>query len=580
MIASRLKKMSQAAGVLAAGVGLLGLLGWATGIEVLKSFWPGRSLGGSGAGWHSTDMDQVVIAGPLIFIFAILIYFSARMLNRLDTERELHARQVEQLKRELEARAEQRTVELVRANAALEGEIGERQRAEAELKVCARQSQALAQLGQRALEEHDLSRLLQEAVVLTAQTLEVEYCKVLELLPLGEALLLRAGVGWSEGLVGQATVGTGTDSEAGYTLRSHEPVIVEDMGTESRFSGAPLLHQHHVVSGMSVIIAGKERPFGVLGAHTTRRRIFALDDVHFLQGVANVMGGAIARKERVHQHTAELEKTNLSLLAQIVERRHAEEQIKGLNAELRQRLLELNAVNQELEAFTSSVSHDLRAPLRHMDSFARILAEDFAARLDPEALHYLGRIQQSAQHMGQLVDGLLKLARLGRQALICQDFDLTALAREVVAELESELSGRQVEWRIAELPRLRCDPALVKQVLANLLANAAKFTRQRAPAVIEVGRTQADGQPAIFVRDNGAGFSMKYVHKLFVPFQRLHRVEEFEGTGIGLATAQRIVYKHGGKIWAEGEPDRGATFYFTLGVQEVRAPGQPVESAA
>jgi PAS domain S-box-containing protein len=225
---------------------------------------------------------------------------------------------------------------------------------------------------------------------------------------------------------------------------------------------------------------------------------------------------------------------------------------------------ELAASVKELETFTYSVSHDLRAPLRHISGFSKILAEEYSANLPTDAQHHLQRIQEGTRRMGVLVDDLLNLARIGRQDLRLQVSGLRSVLEEVIAELKPECEDRRVEWKIGNLPYVDCDPGLVKQVFQNLVCNAIKFTRPRACAVIEVGQTQDKGR-AIFVRDNGVGFAMKYADKLFGVFQRLHRAEDFEGTGVGLATVQRIIQKHGGRIWAEAELDRGATFYFTLG---------------
>ena len=225
----------------------------------------------------------------------------------------------------------------------------------------------------------------------------------------------------------------------------------------------------------------------------------------------------------------------------------------------------LRVANSELESFTYSVSHDLRAPIRQIDGFSRILSEKLGPSVDPQVDHYLRRIQDGTRHMGRLVDDLLNLARIGRQDLRPRAVALADLVRDVIDRLQPDLAGRSIEWKINELPTVDCDPGLMKIVFTNLLTNATKYTRPRAKAVIEVGRVARRGTGGVFVKDNGVGFDMQYADKLFGVFQRLHRPEEFEGTGVGLATVQRIVHKHGGEIWAEAMPDRGATFSFTLG---------------
>jgi PAS domain S-box-containing protein len=252
----------------------------------------------------------------------------------------------------------------------------------------------------------------------------------------------------------------------------------------------------------------------------------------------------------------------------VSERKKAEEQILKMNAELEQRVqirtAELTAANRELEAFTYSVAHDLRAPLRHIDAFSKILHDDFSQALPVEANRFLENIRNGSRNMSRLVDDLLNLARVGRQELRRQPTPLQDLVEEVKSDLSRETEGRKIDWKINTLPVIECDPGLMKQVFANLLSNAVKYTRPRSTAVIEIGQEKVNGHNAIFVRDNGVGFNMRYADKLFGVFQRLHRAEDFEGTGVGLATVERIVRKHGGSIWAEAELDRGATFYFTI----------------
>jgi light-regulated signal transduction histidine kinase (bacteriophytochrome) len=242
---------------------------------------------------------------------------------------------------------------------------------------------------------------------------------------------------------------------------------------------------------------------------------------------------------------------------------------EDLEAKIAQRTEQLVATNHELEAFSYSVSHDLRAPLRHIAGFSRILVKDFGPAMAMEAREHLQRIEDAVSQMGLLVEALLKMATLRRRSLRLSHNQLNPIVDTVISMLQPECEGRDIEWRVAKLPALDCDPILMAQVFQNLLGNALKYSRGRAKAVIEVDSIQQPGKPAIiFVRDNGAGFNMQYAERLFGVFQRFHTESEFEGSGVGLATVHRIVQKHGGMIWAESEPDHGATFYFALPMPE------------
>jgi PAS domain S-box-containing protein len=253
-----------------------------------------------------------------------------------------------------------------------------------------------------------------------------------------------------------------------------------------------------------------------------------------------------------------------SAIRDITKRREATDKIQKLNSELQQKIADLDAQNGELESFSYSVSHDLRAPLRHIDGFARILQEDCAAELSPDARRYLKRITEGANRMGSLIDDLLALGRVGRREIAFRSVRLNEMVTRAIGDLPPGTESRAIEWKIESLGEARWDPGLLKLVFSNLLSNAVKFTRTRQSTVIEVGKRNIDGRSAFFVRDNGVGFDPRYADKLFGVFQRLHRQEDFEGTGIGLATVRRIIQRHGGDAWAESQPDQGATFLFTL----------------
>ena len=265
------------------------------------------------------------------------------------------------------------------------------------------------------------------------------------------------------------------------------------------------------------------------------------------------------RQDGQDQAVSILETTN-----DISARKHREEEIRRLNLELERHADELEIANKELESFAYSVSHDLRAPLRHVVGYGELLQKQAFSSLDDKSRRYMKTILESAKRMGNLIDDLLAFSRIGRAETKKTKVDLTQLANEVVAELGQETKGRDIVWKIGVLPNCRGGRSMLKLVLVNLISNAVKFTRLRSPAEVEIGCTDRPDGIEVFVRDNGAGFDMRYAHKLFGVFQRLHSTEEFEGTGIGLATVQRIIHRHGGQVRAEGALDHGATFYFSV----------------
>ncbi len=280
-------------------------------------------------------------------------------------------------------------------------------------------------------------------------------------------------------------------------------------------------------------------------------------------------GGTFPLELSVSEMWANGERVFTGIIRDVSERKRAEASVHALNADLerrvRERTQELERSNQELESFSYSVSHDLRAPLRHMDGFVKLLRDREGDRLDVTSARYLHLISQAARKMATLIDSLLTFSRSGRTELQIRRLELTRLVREVQRELMAVTPDRTIEWEIGPLPSVVGDPALLRQVWTNLLSNAIKYTSRRPDARIQVTALGGgNGEVVIAVRDNGAGFDPQYAHKLFGVFQRLHRTEEFEGTGIGLAIVQRIIQRHGGRVWAEGLVDQGATFYVAL----------------
>jgi len=323
-----------------------------------------------------------------------------------------------------------------------------------------------------------------------------------------------------------------------------------------------ILARFQVRANLVVPLLQGQNLWGLLCIHQCRApRQWQETEIEFVNQIANHLGVALQHAELLAE-----------LRAEIVERQQAEQRAQELNQGLQQAIIELKAMNKELEAFSYSVSHDLRAPLRSIDGFSQALLEDCLDQLDATGQDYLRRIRFASQRMGQLIDDLLTLSRVTRSDMSRESIDLSRLASRICTNLQQAHPEQQVEFVVQPGLVAQGDARLLQVVLDNLLNNAWKFTSRQLQAKIEFGAiAQENGIPAYFVRDDGVGFDMVYVDKLFRPFQRLHGMNEFSGNGIGLATVQRIVHRHGGRVWAEGALARGATFYFTLAAEEVGA---------
>jgi K+-sensing histidine kinase KdpD len=276
---------------------------------------------------------------------------------------------------------------------------------------------------------------------------------------------------------------------------------------------------------------------------------------------AAIMAWFVAVRRRIE---TDLRRTRDHLQVEAEQRKLREDEIRKLNRELVKRARELEASNNELESFAYSVAHDLRAPLRHVDGYAELLKKQASSSLDDKSRRYMQTILESSKRMGNLIDDLLGFSRIGRAETKKTLVSLDQLVKEAVAEIGQDTNGRDVVWKIDPLPVCYGDRSMLRLAIFNLLSNAVKFTRMRAQAEIEIGCVDGENEVEAFVRDNGAGFDMQYANKLFGVFQRLHLPEQFEGTGIGLATVRRIIHRHGGEVRAEGKVDQGATFYFSL----------------
>jgi PAS domain S-box-containing protein len=357
----------------------------------------------------------------------------------------------------------------------------------------------------------------------------------------------------------QAFVGINVRAFDGRWLRVNRRMCEITGRTEAEFMTTPPIEPTHPDDAQFIASMAQRMARGEVDGYTREKRYLRKDGTVIW---ANVSVTTLRDRDGRPAH-------RFSIVEDVTDRKHAEAAVHALNAELERRVAERTAAletsNRELEAFSHSVAHDLRAPLRAMDGYSRILLDDTADKLAPESISYLARIRAASQRMAELIDALLLLARITRSEMRHEPVDLSDLAHNCIAELQTRDGGRRVEIVVAAGLRTRGDRTLLRLALGNLLDNAWKFTSRAPAARIEVARAGThDGLPAFVVRDNGSGFDMRYTSKLFGPFQRLHHATEFPGTGIGLATVERIFERHGGAIWAESEPGKGAAFYFAL----------------
>ncbi|MEO1376204.1 MAG: ATP-binding protein [Cyanobacteria bacterium J06635_10] len=424
-------------------------------------------------------------------------------------------------------------------------EVTERKKAETALATRLKQQATVAQLGQLALSGIELSALFDETTVMVTQSLNVDACKILQLKDESNTLVLRSSVGLEKGLVHKATVEIDFKSQAGYALFSPQPVILDNLYEETRFIGSPLLHENQFISGVSTIIPGKDnQPFGILEAHSTKEYQFSQDDANFLQSVANILSTAITRKQ-AEQENCELNAT--------------------LEARVTERTKQLESANQELEAFCYSVSHDLRAPLRAIQGFAQVLMEDYENLFDDMGREYLNRLIAAAAHLDTLILDLLAYSSLGRDQIQLAQVSLATIIEGILKELESELQENQAQITIkSTLPFVESQQSTLKSIITNLITNAIKFVRADINPIVEIWAEERGKNVRLWIKDNGIGIAPQHQQRIFRVFERLHGIESYPGTGIGLAIVHRGMESLGGKVGVESNLNQGSRFWIEL----------------
>ncbi len=414
-----------------------------------------------------------------------------------------------------------------------------------------------AQVSRTATDILEPDELSQRVVDLVRESFGLYYVGLFLLDETGDYAVLHAGTGGAgrQLLRQHHSLPVAETSMVGWSIINRQARIALDVGDDAIRFDNPLLPETRSEVALPLISRGE--CIGALTFQSIAGAAFTLEDIAVLQSMSDLLANAI-NNARLYDR----------LQRELVVRKQAEAEVRNLNADLElrveERTAELKAANRELEAFSYSVSHDLRAPLRAMDGFSRILARQYENLLDDDGRHLLERVRQNAEQMAGLIDDMLRLSRITRAELRITRVDLTSMVREILETMHTAEPDRNVEIKITSGLRVNADERLLRVALENLIGNAWKFTSKTEKACIEIGVDVVGNEPIFFVRDNGVGFSMEYANKLFGPFQRLHTVEEFPGTGIGLAIVQRIFNRHGGKIWAEAKPGEGASFYFTL----------------